>query len=78
MPKPDPGQSASPDLRPAEFSVRSEQRTDDSPMYPTHITECWCGWSTTAVDSSLYGPPNARMLAMLAHRIAHLEGRVDG
>lgn len=68
-------QSSSP--RRAEFTERSERRSGDRPMYPTRTTECWCGWSTTARDSSLYGPPNALTLAKLSHRIAHMEGRHD-
>lgn len=61
--------------RPAEFTVEETSNPRD-PMYPIRAHVCWCGWSTRKKDSSLYGKPNALAMALLAHRIAHLEGRI--
>jgi hypothetical protein len=56
----------------AKFTV--ETRAAESPVQKSvRVTKCECGWETTATDSSLYGPPNALSLALLSHRLSHLE-----
>lgn len=61
----------------ANFEQVTDLRLGDRRMHPTKVTRCkTCGWSTTARDQSLYGQPNALALEMLAHRVAHLEGRI--
>lgn len=62
---------------PAQFH---EEREKD-PRRPTHsivTIKCECGWSTRARNSSvMFGTTNDRTLALLEHRIDHLEGRID-
>jgi hypothetical protein len=66
------------DTRPAAFTERAEHHPGDRPLHATRITECWCGWKTTRRNESTFmGRTNELALAMLAHRIAHLEGRID-
>lgn len=58
----------------ANFTTRREPGHGLLPA--TVVTVCECGWETTARDNTLYGPPNALRLALLAHRLDHLEGRI--
>lgn len=60
----------------AKFTEHREKSAGLTPS--TIITRCECGWETTAQDSSLYGPPNALRLALLEHRISHLEEESNG
>lgn len=63
---------------PADFNVEDER--DPNSPFPSKrrkVTRCWCGWSTTALDRSLYGQENALQLALLSHRLDHSEGRIE-
>lgn len=60
--------------RKAEFT--EEIREQPGLMSNDVVTKCWCGWETTARNSSLYGQDGALNDAMLHHRIAHIEEAV--
>jgi hypothetical protein len=61
----------------AEFETIKRPKPGDSPLYPSKVTRCKsCGWETIATNHSIYGPPNALEMALLSHRVAHLEGRI--
>lgn len=59
----------------AKARFKTETRVEKEPVERTiQVTKCEeCGWETTALNTTLYGPPNALDLALLAHRIDHLE-----
>lgn len=57
-------------MRPAEFEQRREHRPGISDYYPTVINRCWCGWEIPGANVQLEP-------AVLAHRLDHLEGRIQ-
>ena len=62
--------------RPAKFTIESIPN-ERRPTHSIKVHKCWCGWETRKTNSSLYGRDGDLDFALLAHRLDHLEGRID-
>lgn len=60
----------------ANFQTFQREHPDGPLLGVEVVTKCDCGWETTARNTTL--APNALDLALLSHRIEHLEADQEG